>query len=320
GKTHGTYDLNGDGVIDVEDYASDPRVGRANPQAGGITPEDLIIAFGHCKIENHLTTKAKCPANRRFDNDGNGYPNDISGWNFHRDTNDPQTDNTIYHHANGESEALVATANNKFGGVGVCPGCRLLSVKMGDEAIDRPDRVAEAIVFAVDSGAKVIDVTTAALGQTPSMLGAVQYAYRHGAVLAWASNDFESADHTEGMRYPHVWPGNSVVSDESNRGGQSLPNDLNATTFRSRSTLTSYGAHSLFSVPTPDGSTSAGIPTTAGVAALVASAGEDAAAAKQIFEPLDANEVFQVTRATVSPIESTPCPTCFPGLAGAEWN
>ena len=67
----------------------------------------------------------------------------------------------------------------------MCPGCRLLSVKMGDEAIDRPDRVAEAIVFAVDSGAKVIDVTSASLGQTPAMLGAVEYAYKHGVVLAW---------------------------------------------------------------------------------------------------------------------------------------
>src|SRR5205807_6780163 len=234
--------------------------------------------------------------------------------------NTPQTDNTVDAHANGESRKLVGTANNHFAGVGVCPGCRLLSVKMGDEAIDRPDRVAEGIVFAVNAGAKVIDVTTAALGQTPSMLGAVEYAYRHGVVIAWASNDFESADHTEGMRYPHVWPGNSIVSDESNRSGESLPNDLNASTFRSRSTLTSYGAHSLFSVPTPDGSTSAGIPTTAGVAALVSSAGEDAAAAHQISQPLDANEVFQVTRTSASRIEETPCTGCFPGLAGAEWN
>src|SRR6266571_9264032 len=117
------------------------------------------------------------------------------------------------------------------------------------------------------------------LGQTPSMLGAVEYAYHHGVVIAWASNDFESADHTEGMRYPHVWPGNSVVSDQSNRSGESLPQDVTATTFRSRSTLTSYGAHALFSVPTGDGSTSTAIPTTAGVAALVSSAGEDAATA-----------------------------------------
>ena len=88
------------------------------------------------------------------------------------------------------------------------------------------------------------------------MLAAVQYAYRHGVVIAWASNDFESADHTEGMRYPHVWPGNSVVSDQSNRNGTSLPTDLTATTFRSRSSLTSFGPHNLFSTPNNDGSTS----------------------------------------------------------------
>jgi len=202
----------------------------------------------------------------------------------------------------------------------------LLSVKLGDEAIDRPDRVAEGVVYAVDAGAKVLDVTTAALGQTPSMRAAVEYAYRHGVTIAWASNDFDSADHTEGMRFAHVWPGNSLVADQSNRQGQnpgpgrSQPNDVTTTTFRSRSTLTSYGAHALFSVPSPDGSTSAGTPTTAGVAALVTSAGLDAVAQHQLAWPLDASEVFQVTRATASPIAYTPCPTCFPGKPGAERN
>jgi hypothetical protein len=306
GHTHGTYDLDGDGAVTVDDYKSDPRVKRPLlhvATAGGITSEDLIRSFSNGR-----------------DSDHNGYVDDISGFNFHRDTNDPQTDQSIYNHANGEQEKLAGEADNHFDGAGMCPNCRLLSVKMGDEAIDRPDRVAEAIVFAVDAGAKVIDVTTAALGQTPSMRGAVEYAYRHGAILAWASNDFESSDHTEGMRFPHVWPGNSVVADQSNREGQSAPNDATTKTFRSRSSLTSYGAHALFSVPTPDGSTSAGIPVTAGVAALVHSAGVQAAAAHKIAKPLNANEVFQVTRATASRIDATPCSTCFPALPGAEWN
>lgn len=311
GHTHpsaalGGYDLDGDGVVTVDDYKDDPRVHKPllhAATAGGITAEDLIVSFSNGRDDDH-----------------NGYVDDISGWNFHRDTNDPQTDQSIYHHANGESENLAAEANNNFLGAGVCPNCRLLSVKMGDEAIDRPDRVAEGIVFAVDSGARVVDVTSASLGQTPSMEKAVEYAYRHGTVIVWASNDFESSDHTEGMRFPHVWPGNSVVSDQSNRSNASRPNDVTATTFRSRSTLTSYGAHALFSVSTDDGSTSAAIPITTGVAAMVASAGVDAAAAHQIATPLDANEVFQVTRATVSPIQTTPCTGCFPALAGAEWN
>jgi len=325
--THGTYDLDGDRVVTVDDYKDDPRVKRPflhQDTAGGITSEDLIAAFGHCRVVNHQLDS--CPPNGSFDNDHNGYPNDISGWNFHRDTNDPQTDQSVYDHANDQSSKLAAEADNNFGRTGLCPNCRLLSVKLGDEAIDRPDRVAEGVVYAVDAGAKVLDVTTAALGQTPSMRAAVEYAYRHGVTIAWASNDFDSADHTEGMRFAHVWPGNSLVADQSNRQGQnpgpgrSQPNDVTTTTFRSRSTLTSYGAHALFSVPSPDGSTSAGTPTTAGVAALVTSAGLDTVAQHQLASPLDANEVFQVTRATASPIAYTPCPTCFPGEPGAEWN
>ncbi|TMA56335.1 MAG: hypothetical protein E6J75_09890, partial [Deltaproteobacteria bacterium] len=149
GITHGTYDLNGDGVVNVDDYADDPRVPRPllHPQAGGITAEDLIVAFSDGR-----------------DGDGNGYVDDISGWNFHRDTNDPQTDNSVYGHANGESRQVVAETDNGFLAAGVCPRCRLLTVKAGDEAIDRPDRVAEAIAFAVDSGAKVVTGVIASLG------------------------------------------------------------------------------------------------------------------------------------------------------------
>jgi hypothetical protein len=300
-----SYDLDGDGVLTVDDYANDPRIAHPllHPEAGGITAEDLIVAFSDGK-----------------DNDHNGFVDDISGWNFHRDTNDPQTDQSTYGHSDGESAQAVAEANNHFAGAGICPNCRLLMVKAGDEAIDRPDRVAEAIAFAVDSGARVIDVTVSSLGQAPALVGAVEYAYEHGVVVVWASNDFESADHTEGMTLPHVWPGNSLVSDRSDRSGISSPGDLTATTFRSRSSLTSFGPHSLFSAPNEDGSTSTGTPTVAGVAAIVVSAGLDAADAHQIKGPLDANEVEQVVRATASPINFTPCSGCFPGLPGAEFN
>jgi len=300
-----SYDLDGDGVLTVNDYVNDPRVHKPylNSASGGISAEDLIVAFSD-----------------GTDNDHDGYVDDISGWNFHRDTNDPQTDNSVYEHANGESDQLAAQANNSSQGAGLCPNCRLISIKAGDEAIDRPDRVAEAIAFAVDSGAKVIDVTSSSLGHSPAMFGAVQYAYNHGTVVTWASNDFESADHTEGMRLPHVWPGNSIVSDQTQRSGSSSSTDRTAVTFRSRSSLTSFGPHSLFSVPNEDGSTSSGTPTQAGVAAMVISAGLDAAAAHQISTPLNANEVEQVVRATASPINYTPCPTCFPGLPGAEFN
>jgi Subtilase family len=300
------YDLDGDGVLTVDDYAHDPRIKQPllhQSTAGGITAEDLIRSFSDGTDDDH-----------------NGYVDDISGWNFHRDTNDPQTDNSVYGHPDGESNQIAAEANNPIGGAGLCPNCRLLSIKAGDEAIDRPDRLAEAVAFAVDSGAKVILGVSSSLGQSPSLRGAIDYAYNHGVVIAWASNDFESADHTDGMRFAHVWPGNSIVSDRSNRSGSSNAGDSKAHTFRSRSSLTSYGPHALFSVPNNDGSTSTGTPTVGGVAAMVISAGLDAFANGEITAPLDANEVEQVVRATASSINYKPCATCFAGLRKAEFN
>src|SRR5258708_6681316 len=145
-----SYDLDGDGVLTVDDYANDPRVAHPllHPVAGGITAEDLIVAFSDGK-----------------DNDHNGFVDDISGWNFHRDTNDPQTDQSTYGHSDGESAQAVAEAHNNFAGAGICPNCRLLMVKAGDEAIDRPDRIAEAIRLAVGSGGKAVHGSLSSLWQ-----------------------------------------------------------------------------------------------------------------------------------------------------------
>ncbi|MGI8608475.1 MAG: S8 family serine peptidase [Candidatus Dormibacteria bacterium] len=366
GTTAATYDLNQDGVVNVEDYLHDPRVlaavaGVAKSPAGGpflhhvcdnsltgipaikggtdITPEDLIVAFGHCQVSpsTHLIVAAfPCDQTKHFDNDGNGYANDINGWNFNRDNNDPQTEQSIYAHFTGESGQLVAQGDNGVGKAGMCPKCRYIPIKAGDEAIDRPDRVAEAITFAADSGVKVMDATSASLGITPTVQSAIDYAYHKGMVVVFASNDFESADHTDGMFYPHVWPGNSLTGDHSTRGASlQCPSQIPTlvpgcdtfyqtnSTYRSRSSLTSYGPHSLFSVPNNDGSTSTGTPTNAGVAALVAAEGANAAGANG--GQLNADEIKQVVRATslyIGTLSPAECPslTCFQGINGATFN
>lgn len=349
------YDLNDDGVVNVEDYANDPRVtaadlGQPKSPAGGpylhhvcsgvgpgktdITPEDLIVAFGHCQVINGAIGPAGCPAGGRFDNDHNGYPNDINGWNFNRDNNDPQTEQSIYAHFDDESGQAIGEGNNANASIGMCPLCRYIPIKAGDEAIDRPDRVAEAIVYAANIGVNVLDATSATLGLNKSVQAAINYGYAKGMTVVFASNDFESADHTDGMFYAHVWPGNSLTGDHSTRNSSGCPAPptdpgsplcafvVSNTTWDSRSSLTSYGAHALFSVPNTDGSTSTGTPTQAGVAALVVSEGKSAAQRGQISSPLNANEVEQVVRSTALNINA-PCPVaepCFTAPAGSAFN
>lgn len=317
GRSCGRYDCNGDGTFNVSDYGQDPRIHKPYVN-GALTPEDLIVAFGDCQINERTHLIELCRPGHHYDNDANGYANDISGWNFSRENNDPATEDSAYNHSDQEAENAVAQTDNGILGAGVCPNCTLLFVKAGDEALDRTDRTAQAIYFAVDAGASVIDDTVGELGYSSLERAALQYAWSKGVVVVMASNDFDSADHQAGMFWPHVWPGNGIVSDGSGTVSQAAGTERLATSFRERSNLTSFGTHALFSVPSIGGSTSESTPIQAGVAALIASYGRIASQAGYIHGRLNAGEIKQVVRSTVSPIDDPHLG--WPGEPGASFN
>jgi hypothetical protein len=252
---------------------------------GGITPEDLIVAFSDGR-----------------DDDRNGYVDDISGWNFSRRNNDPQTEDSAYTHANNQMRRAVAEGDNAYAGVGICPRCTVIPVKAADEALVRPDRLAQSIYFSVDSGASVIVAVVAELGYTRLVKRALRYAWDKGVVVVMASNDFNSADHQSGMFWPRVWPGNALVADTTGLFEAGLA--PLTTGFRNRSNYTSFGPHSLFSMPTNGGTTSEATPTQGGVAALLAAYGRRAADEGRIERPLEAGEIKQVLREASSPATS----------------
>jgi hypothetical protein len=193
GALPAAYDLNHDGVFNVKDYASDPRVSDRNAN-GYRDPEDLIARFSD-----------------GVDHDHNGYVNDISGWDFYNRQNDPATVDAAYTHSNNQMRQAGAQANNGILGAGVCPRCMILPVKAGAEALDRTDDLAQAWLFAADSGAAVVVSVTADLGYSTFMRQAVDNLWRRGVLMVEASNDFNSTDHQGGMFWPHVLPGNGLV-------------------------------------------------------------------------------------------------------------
>ena len=294
GGTFAQYDLNHDGTFNIKDYATDPRVSEQNGN-GVLDPEDLIVLFSN-----------------GADNDANGYTDDISGWDFYSNQNDPATVDTAYTHANSQMKQAAAETNNGVGGAGICPRCMLLPVKAGAEALDRTDDLAEAWLFAADSGAAVIVSVTADLGYSTFMKQAVENIWRRGIVMVEASNDFNSTDHQGGMWWPHVLPGNGLVAD-----GQGAPppgEQALTTTFRARSNYTSWGTHNMFSAATDGGSTSESTPTVGGVAALLLAYGKTATEQGHITSPLTNAEAIQVLRATSSDIDDPGLP--WPGKPG----
>jgi hypothetical protein len=338
GTDAGRFDLDGNGRFDIRDYAQDPRVNPPCPDgtapfttheegttrgcvAGGqhtylnqvniggaktpyLSPEDLIAVFGHCRVSGGKL--GACPAGGRFDNDHNGYPNDISGWNVQRNTNDPQTDDSAYNHASSLISGLVGEANNNYAGVGRCRECRVMPIKQGAEAVGRSDQLAPAILYATDAGASVISSVVVSYTYTSFAREAIDYANRKGVLLSLDSNDFDSMDHTDGMFYDHALPGNSLTQ---------YPDGAGTRTFRARSNVTSYGTHNVFSGE--GNSTSGATPFQAGMLAMVQSAALNARDRGIIPRRLTPNEVRQVMMDTASPVipqtQSPDVPDQWPG-------
>jgi FG-GAP-like repeat/Subtilase family len=288
-----------DGVLSAKDYADTPD-SNGN---GLVDPEDIIVRFSN-----------------GVDNDHNGYTDDISGWDFYNDQNDPATLDSTYDHANGQMRQAAAETNNGLQGAGVCPDCRLLPVKAGAEALDRTEDLAQAWLYATDMNADVIVSTTADLGYSTFMSDAVDYAWSHGTAMVESSNDFDSTDHQGGMFHQHVLPGNGMVANTHGMDfapGSTAAQNAATTTYRARSGYTSWGTHNMFTVATTGGTTSESTPTVGGVLALLLAYGKQTAAQHKISAPLTPDEAIQVLRATASDVAApVQAPVNWPAKPG----
>jgi hypothetical protein len=250
------------------------------------------------------------------DDDGNGYVDDISGWDFYNNQNDPATVDAEYVHCNAQMARGAAAADNGIGRAGICPLCMIMPVKEGAEAIDRSDEMAQAFVFAIDSGARAFISETADLGYSTFMRQAVEHTWRRNVPGSLATNDFDSTDHQGGMFWPHVIGCNSLVA--STTGVPALPGvppNLLATTFRRRSGQTSWGTKQWVSVATDGGSTSASCGVMLGVLGLMQSWSLEAVDRGYLASPLSASEVMQVLRASASDVQP-PDDVAWPVRAG----
>src|ERR1019366_6139420 len=98
------------------------------------------------------------------DDDANGYTDDISGWDFYKNDNDPY-DDTRYGHGTGEGRMSSDQANNGQGDIGTCPDCRFFMLRSGDSFIVDVNDWAKGVVYAADNGAKVVQTAVGTVDQ-----------------------------------------------------------------------------------------------------------------------------------------------------------
>lgn len=189
---------------------------------------DVIIAVIDTGIDyNHPDLKANMWVNEAElngvpgqDDDGNGYSDEIYGWNFVSSNRsepyhgqlghpDPLDDNDHGTHCAG---TIGAVGNNQTGVVGINWNVRLMALKFLDAngSGDTGDAI-RAVKFAADNGADVMSNSWGGGASSEAMRKAILYAEKKGAIFVAAAGN-SAADNDQTDNYPSNYEVESIVA------------------------------------------------------------------------------------------------------------
>ena len=103
---------------------------------------------------------------------------------------DSPTSGDVYGHGTHIAGIIAAYSNNGVGIVGVAPESQLMNVKVADDKGGcQASTVARGIIWAVDNGASVINVSIEVKEPSPELEAAVNYAWSQGVVIIAAAGN-----------------------------------------------------------------------------------------------------------------------------------
>ena len=239
------------------------------------TGADIIVAvidsgvdYTHQDLSaNMWTNVAEIPGNR-IDDDNNGYVDDVRGWNFSGNNNNPMDDNNHGTHIAG---VIGAKSNNGIGVTGINWNVKIMPLKfMYSGGQGRTSSAINALEYAIANGAKISNNSWGGGSYSQALFDAIQAANRAGHLFVAASgNDGSNNDRT--AHYPTSYNLPNIISvgasdntdsiaNFSNFGSQTV--DLLAPGVSVYSTIRNNGYRSM-------SGTSMATPFVTGVAALL---------------------------------------------------
>jgi hypothetical protein len=162
------------------------------------------------------------------DDDGNGFVDDVFGWDFTDAPNYPDGGDYLtpdndpmdeFGHGTGVAGIIAAKANNGFGIAGLAHHCKIINLRAftsggnGEE-----DDVASAILYAINNGAKIINMSWGDVFVSRVVDDVIRYATSKGVVLVASAGNSS----TEKIHYPSGFEGTISVgatNQEDNLAG-----------------------------------------------------------------------------------------------------
>ncbi|MDV2502326.1 MAG: S8 family peptidase [bacterium] len=189
--------------------------GTERPVVVAVIDTGMDLTHPDIHINNIWINEKEIPGNGR-DDDNNGYIDDAIGWNFVNNSNNPYD---LTGHGTHVAGLIAARWNNGRGIAGINRGARIMVLKaFNDAGKGWGSNVARAIVYAVDNGAKIINLSATHEGHTKFMERALAYAQKKGVLVVVAAGN-KGLD-TKGVEAANQ-PGTLTVA-------ATLPNDRRA--------------------------------------------------------------------------------------------
>ena len=174
---------------------------------------DTGVDYNHEDLAANMWTNEDEIAGNGIDDDNNGYIDDVRGWDFEFQHNNPMDD---YGHGTHCAGTIGASGNNGVGVAGVNWRVTIMPLRIiGNQELDAYTLdAAESIHYAVDNGARVMSCswwTVEHYNQT--LEEAVQYAEQMDVFLvAAAGNDNRDDDDPGYNHWPSEWPYDNIIA------------------------------------------------------------------------------------------------------------
>ena len=165
---------------------------------------DTGVDYNHPDLAANICLNPSEIAANGVDDDANGYVDDIRGWNFADNNNDPSDSGEHGTHVAG---TIAAVGNNALGVIGVCYKARILALKASSDGENLDDAaIIEAIQYAVarkKAGANVVAINASfgGPGFDSAMQAAIQSAGNVGILFCAAAGN-DGANNDSVMTYP----------------------------------------------------------------------------------------------------------------------
>jgi uncharacterized repeat protein (TIGR01451 family) len=155
---------------------------------------DSGIDVDHPDLASQLWVNPGEVADNGLDDDGNGKVDDVNGWRFNHVGGMPDESNNVgdeYGHGTHVSGIVGAAGNNGLGVAGMTWGSSLMTIRVLDAGGDGwYSDVAAGVVYAVDNGARVINLSLGGTDDDVLLRDAIAYAHAQGVLVAAAAGNF----------------------------------------------------------------------------------------------------------------------------------